>query len=112
MVVAPADAVIVGNHESTDLRWVDADELAELADEEGILRLARAGLDAYRRSLRRCDRRQLTSPGVTQDIILLTWAKLLIARVMPLVSEPLAVSRKRASSSTRRFSTYSSRSSR
>ena len=51
VVVAPADAVIVGNHESTDLRWVDSDELAELADEEGILRLARAGLDAYRRSL-------------------------------------------------------------
>ena len=51
VVVAPSDAVIVGNHESTDLRWVDLDELAALADEEGILRLARAGLAAYRRAV-------------------------------------------------------------
>ena len=53
VVVAPADARIVGNHESTDLRWVDLDELAALADEEGILRLARAGLDAYRETVLR-----------------------------------------------------------
>ena len=51
VVVAPADATIVGNHESLDLRWVDMDELTELADEDGLLRLARVGLDAYRRSL-------------------------------------------------------------
>ncbi len=50
VVVAPPEARIVGNHESTELRWVDLDELAELADEEGILRLARAGLDAARRA--------------------------------------------------------------
>ncbi len=50
VVVAPADAQIVGNHESTDLRWVDMDELVELADEEGLVRLARAGLAAYRKS--------------------------------------------------------------
>lgn len=48
VVVAPADAAIRGNHESLDLRWVDLDELAELADEEGLVRLARAGLAAYR----------------------------------------------------------------
>ncbi len=48
VVVAPDDAVIVGNHESLELKWVDLDELLALADEEGILRLARAGLEAYR----------------------------------------------------------------
>lgn len=48
VVVAPADAEIRGNHESLDLRWVDLDELVELADEEGLVRLARAGLAAYR----------------------------------------------------------------
>ena len=48
VVVAPEDARIRGNHESLDLRWVDLDELVELADEEGLVRLARAGLAAYR----------------------------------------------------------------
>lgn len=51
VVVAPPDATIVGNHESLDLRWVDLDELDALADEEGLRRLARAGLEAYRRYL-------------------------------------------------------------
>lgn len=47
VVVAPPDAVIVGNHESLALRWVTLPELEELADEEGLVRLARAGLAAW-----------------------------------------------------------------
>lgn len=48
VVVAPPDAVIEGNHESLALRWVTLDELEELADEEGLVRLARAGLEQLR----------------------------------------------------------------
>jgi 8-oxo-dGTP pyrophosphatase MutT (NUDIX family) len=48
VVLAPPDAVIEGNHESLELRWVTLDELEELADEEGLVRLARAGLAAAR----------------------------------------------------------------
>ena len=36
---------MVGNHESQGLRWVTPEQLAELADEAGLVRLARAGLD-------------------------------------------------------------------
>ncbi len=46
VVLAPPDAVITGNHESLELRWVTLDELEQLADEEGLVRLARAGLRA------------------------------------------------------------------
>ncbi len=46
LVLAPADAVVVGNHESQGLRWVTIDELEDLADEAGLVRLARLGLDA------------------------------------------------------------------
>jgi 8-oxo-dGTP pyrophosphatase MutT (NUDIX family) len=46
LVLAPPDAVLVGNHESQGLRWVTLDELEELADEEGLVRLARTGLAA------------------------------------------------------------------
>ncbi len=46
VVVAPPDAAAPGNHESLELRWVDPDGLAELADEPGLLRLARLGLQA------------------------------------------------------------------
>ena len=49
LVLAPPDAVVVGNHESQGLRWVTLDELEELADEEGLVRLARTGLDAASR---------------------------------------------------------------
>ena len=49
VVVAPPDAVVRGNHESLGLRWVTMPELEELADEEGLVRLARAGLDAVAR---------------------------------------------------------------
>lgn len=43
VVVAPEGAEIRGNHESLALRWVTLDELRALADEEGLVRLARAG---------------------------------------------------------------------
>ena len=46
VVVAPGGAVEQGNHESLDLRWVTPEELVGLADEPGLVRLARAGLDA------------------------------------------------------------------
>lgn len=45
VVVAPPDAEVVGNHESQGLRWVTPEQLEELADEAGLVRLARAGLD-------------------------------------------------------------------
>lgn len=48
VVLAPPDAVIEGNHESLALRWVTLDELEELADEAGLVRLARAGLQRLR----------------------------------------------------------------
>jgi 8-oxo-dGTP pyrophosphatase MutT (NUDIX family) len=46
VVVAPPGAVERGNHESLGLRWVTRDELDEVADEVGLLRLADAGLAA------------------------------------------------------------------
>nr|AGC72527.1 adenosylhomocysteinase [uncultured bacterium A1Q1_fos_862] len=48
VAVAPRGAELQGNHESLDLRWVSFEELEELADEEGLVRLARAGLEAVR----------------------------------------------------------------
>lgn len=48
LVEAPPGAVEVGNHESLGLRWVTLGELEDLADEEGLLRLARAGLGTLR----------------------------------------------------------------
>lgn len=44
LVAAPPGAVAHGNHESTALRWVTLGELRSLADEEGLVRLAEAGL--------------------------------------------------------------------
>ncbi len=55
VVVAPAGAELEGNHESLDLRWVTLDELEALADEEGLVRLARAGLEQVRPILGRTD---------------------------------------------------------
>jgi 8-oxo-dGTP pyrophosphatase MutT (NUDIX family) len=46
VVLAPPGAVERGNHESLGLRWVTPGELETLADEPGLLRLARAGLAA------------------------------------------------------------------
>lgn len=44
LVVAPEGSVAVGNHESTALRWVSFEELVALADEPGLIELARRGL--------------------------------------------------------------------
>ncbi|CAN5667856.1 NUDIX hydrolase [soil metagenome] len=48
VVAAPAGASVQGNHESEALRWVTLDELRDLADEPGLIRLASSGLSAYR----------------------------------------------------------------
>lgn len=42
LVTAPVDAHAVGNHESTDLRWVALDRISDLTTEESVLRLARS----------------------------------------------------------------------
>ncbi len=42
LVVAPRDAVVVGNHESEGLRWVPAADLANLDLDPGLHRLAAA----------------------------------------------------------------------
>jgi 8-oxo-dGTP pyrophosphatase MutT (NUDIX family) len=47
VVLAPPDAVERGNHESLGLRWVTLAELEALADEPGLVRLARAGLALF-----------------------------------------------------------------
>lgn len=48
VVLAPADAVVQGNHESHELRWVTLDQLDELAGDDSLRRLARVGLAAAR----------------------------------------------------------------
>jgi 8-oxo-dGTP pyrophosphatase MutT (NUDIX family) len=52
VVLAPADATVVGNHESTALRWVRPDELGALRADEGLVRLVRRGLAVARASSR------------------------------------------------------------
>jgi len=47
LVLAPEGSVPEGNHESEALRWVDLDELRQLADETGIMRLAAHGAAAF-----------------------------------------------------------------
>ena len=49
LVVAPAGAVLRRNHESTDLRWVEAGALGDYGVDAGLQRLAAAGLAAARR---------------------------------------------------------------
>ena len=49
VVVAPAGAELVGNHESEALRWVRLDELDDLGVDEGLRRLATRGLELARR---------------------------------------------------------------
>ena len=44
LVVAPAGAVEIPNHESRELRWVTEDELAILGVDSGLARLTRRGL--------------------------------------------------------------------
>ena len=51
LVVAPPDAVVVGNHESQGLRWVAPDELDTLDLDEGLHRLADAAFARARRLL-------------------------------------------------------------
>lgn len=46
VVLAPANAQEVGNHESQELRWVTIDELEKLAGDKSLVRLAYAGLAA------------------------------------------------------------------
>jgi 8-oxo-dGTP pyrophosphatase MutT (NUDIX family) len=46
LVVAPAGSTPAGNHESLDLRWVAVDELPRYDVDDGLLRLARAGVAA------------------------------------------------------------------
>jgi 8-oxo-dGTP pyrophosphatase MutT (NUDIX family) len=44
LVLAPEDAELNGNHESTELRWVTLDELEGLGCDVGVRRMATAGL--------------------------------------------------------------------
>jgi len=46
VVLAPEGAIAHKNHESEALRWVTPQELAELTDEPGLVRLCTAGLEA------------------------------------------------------------------
>ena len=48
LVLAPAGADLVGNHESTELRWVLPSELAGLGVDVGTVRMVRHGLDVLR----------------------------------------------------------------
>ncbi len=45
VVVAPSGAVLVGNHESESIRWVDEAELAALDADVSLRRLAQRGLE-------------------------------------------------------------------
>lgn len=47
LVVAPPGANAVGNHESTDIRWVPVDDVDAYALDVGTHRLLRAGLDRW-----------------------------------------------------------------
>ena len=49
LVLAPDDAQVSGNHESTDQRWVTLDELDALGCDAGVRRMAIAGLAALTR---------------------------------------------------------------
>lgn len=48
VVLAPPDAVVVGNDESHQLRWVDLATLDDLAGDDSLRRLARSGLAVAR----------------------------------------------------------------
>lgn len=47
LVIAPSGAQFAGNHESTELRWTRLDEIDSLGCDDGVLRMATAGLRAY-----------------------------------------------------------------
>jgi len=48
LVIAPAGAVAVGNHESEALRWVIFSDLADLGVDEGLLRMADTAVSILR----------------------------------------------------------------
>lgn len=48
LVIAPAEAEVVANHESQDQRWVDLEELATLGVDPGTERMAARGLELAR----------------------------------------------------------------
>ncbi|MGY6502255.1 MAG: NUDIX hydrolase [Acidimicrobiales bacterium] len=48
LVLAPAGAVVTGNHESEGLRWVAPDDLAALGVDSGTLRMADRGVAVWR----------------------------------------------------------------
>ena len=49
LVVAPEDAVLAANHESTAIRWVRPAELPDLGVDDGTLRMTRRGLRTHLR---------------------------------------------------------------
>ena len=49
LVVAPPGAALAGNHESEAIRWVRWDELAGYEPDDGLLRLAAAARERFRR---------------------------------------------------------------
>jgi 8-oxo-dGTP pyrophosphatase MutT (NUDIX family) len=49
LVVAPADAVLAGNEESTALRWVDRADLGDYGVDPGTIRMAAAGFERFDR---------------------------------------------------------------
>lgn len=53
LVVAPAGAELVGNHESTAIRWAAVHDVDELDPDEGLRRLLRHGLARHRELRRR-----------------------------------------------------------
>jgi 8-oxo-dGTP pyrophosphatase MutT (NUDIX family) len=63
LVLTPAGANAVGNHESTALRWVTIDEVDALGCDEGVSRMARTGL----RALDELEARDQTSSGTKQS---------------------------------------------
>jgi 8-oxo-dGTP pyrophosphatase MutT (NUDIX family) len=48
VVLAPPEAEIIGNHESTALRWVPIADIASYGPDRGLLRLVRRGLAVAR----------------------------------------------------------------
>jgi 8-oxo-dGTP pyrophosphatase MutT (NUDIX family) len=61
LVVTPPGATAVGNHESTELRWVTLDDLDALGCDHGVRRMAEAGLALLETITRRAE------PGTPPD---------------------------------------------
>ncbi len=77
LVVAPAGAQVVGNHESEALRWVTPAELTSLDVDPGTLRMATRGLSADRgvgaraEPLEDADRSRREPPGGAASVMTL-----------------------------------------